>query len=103
MSTHKFEVEYAKSGRATCKQCKTKIDKDTLRIGHSQDIPAGEDGEKNYALAGTKWYKFECFKLMKGARWFKANLCKPEDASGYDNLKEEDQQRVKVGTHSKRY
>ena len=23
-------------------------------------------------------------------------LCKPEDASGYDNLKEEDQQRVKV-------
>lgn len=27
-----FKAEYAKSNRAGCKKCKSKIDKDTLRI-----------------------------------------------------------------------
>lgn len=53
---HKFEVEYAKSGRAACKACKAKIDKDAVRIGASVDVPAGDDGTKNYAMMGTKWY-----------------------------------------------
>lgn len=52
---HKFEVEYAKSNRAACKQCKAKIDKDAVRFGYSQDVPAGDDGVKNYAMGGTKW------------------------------------------------
>ena len=71
---HKFEVEYAKSNRATCKVSKTKIEKDSLRVGYSQDVPAGEDGEKNYALMGVKWIKFDYFSQFKGARWYKANL-----------------------------
>jgi len=97
--SHKFEVEYAKSGRAACKHCKTKIEKDALRFGYSQDVPAGEDGTKNYAMAGTKWYHFECFPSFKGARWMKANL--PEldgesGLSGYDNLSAADQEKVKA-------
>ena len=38
MSQHKFEVEYAKSGRAACRACKTKIEKDDIRVGYSQDL-----------------------------------------------------------------
>ena len=33
--SHKFEVEYAKSARAE-KKCKAKIEKDAVRVGHSQ-------------------------------------------------------------------
>jgi len=99
---HVFEVEYAKSGRAGCKHCKAKIDKDALRIGHKTVAQAAEDGGEDAAaranshmLESTKWYHRECFSLMKGKAWFKKNL--PENASscsGFETLKTEDQEVV---------
>jgi len=99
---HVFEVEYAKSGRATCKQCKTKIDKDALRLGHKTVAQTSGDGGEDasaraasHMMESTKWYHRECFALMKGKAWFKKNL--PENANicgGFEALKEEDQQLV---------
>ncbi|CAD7933017.1 unnamed protein product [Amoebophrya sp. A120] len=93
-SQHKFEVEYAKSARAGCKHCKGKIDKDYLRIGHSQDIPAGDDGVKNYAMMGTKWYHWDCFPKFKGQKWFQNNLCAVDDIKGLQALKPEDAKKI---------
>jgi hypothetical protein len=99
---HVFEVEYAKSGRAGCKHCKTKIDKDVLRVGHKTVAQTPEDGVEDagaraasHMLESTKWYHRECFTLMKGKAWFKKNL--PESASscsGFEMLKAEDQELV---------
>lgn len=95
MAEHKFEVEYAKSNRATCKQCKGKIDKGAIRVGHSQDAPEGDDGApKNYAAMGVKWYHLECFPKMKGDRWMKQNVCDLEGLTGLDVLNAEDQKKV---------
>lgn len=99
---HVFEVEYAKSGRAGCKHCKAKIDKDALRIGHKTIAQGGDEGAEDataraasHVLESTKWYHRECFSVMKGKVWFKKNL--PEDASccgGFEALKAEDQELV---------
>jgi len=91
---HKFQVELAKSGRAACKQCKDKIDKDTVRFGWSQDIPAGDDGVKNYAMMGTKWYHFHCFPRFKGAKWLQTNLPDLNEVTGLECLPVEDQTKV---------
>lgn len=100
--THVFEVEYAKSGRAGCKQCKAKIDKDALRVGHKIVSEGAEEGvedaaarQASHMMESTKWYHRDCFSLMKGKAWFKKNL--PESASsctGFEALKQEDQEIV---------
>jgi len=48
-------IEYAKSNRSTCKQCKVKIDKDTLRIGTSVL------GDGDYMM--TSWRHLACQKV----------------------------------------
>eukprot|EP00483_Globobulimina_turgida_P000571 UN00571 len=56
-----FSVEHAKSGRAKCKKCAEKIQKDSLRMGtHSEssdDYPSM-----------TNWFHLKCFKkkIRKG-------------------------------------
>jgi len=50
-----YSVEYAKSNRSTCKGCKVKIDKDTLRIGVSVE------GDGDYMM--TSWRHLAC--IMK--------------------------------------
>lgn len=46
-------VEYAKSGRSTCKGCNENIAKGALRLGASAHDPRGFDS--------TKWYHVACF------------------------------------------
>eukprot|EP00746_Dinoflagellata_sp_MGD_P163142 gnl/MRDRNA2_/MRDRNA2_91024_c0_seq1.p1 gnl/MRDRNA2_/MRDRNA2_91024_c0~~gnl/MRDRNA2_/MRDRNA2_91024_c0_seq1.p1 ORF type:complete len:269 (+),score=72.53 gnl/MRDRNA2_/MRDRNA2_91024_c0_seq1:86-892(+) len=99
---HVFEVEYAKSGRAACKQCKSKIDKDALRLGHKMLAQTPGEGTEDssvraasHMMESTKWYHRDCFSLMKGKAWFKKNL--PENAngcSGFEALQREDQELV---------
>jgi len=91
---HKFEVEYAKSGRAACKACKAKIDKDAVRIGASVDVPAGDDGTKNYAMMGTKWYHYHCFPQYKGQKWMQQNLCDVSEVKGFGALQPADQAQI---------
>ena len=54
------QVEYAKSGRATCRGCNSLIEKDTLRIGNILDI--------DQQLYSAKWYHLPCHQLKKNFR-----------------------------------
>jgi hypothetical protein len=92
MPSFSFEVEYAKSGRAACKKCKDKIDKDAVRVGFKADVP--EDAEGAAAHFGCSWHHFACFPQAKGASWFKKHLTAEVTAAGVDALKSEDQEAV---------
>lgn len=95
-----FEVEYARSGRATCKVCKGKIDKDALRIG----AKARADREKladvenasqiAHMMESTRWHHFQCFPKMKSKKWFAENLIDASASAGFDTLRQEDQEKV---------
>eukprot|EP00747_Dinoflagellata_sp_TGD_P126834 gnl/TRDRNA2_/TRDRNA2_174318_c2_seq1.p1 gnl/TRDRNA2_/TRDRNA2_174318_c2~~gnl/TRDRNA2_/TRDRNA2_174318_c2_seq1.p1 ORF type:complete len:254 (-),score=81.81 gnl/TRDRNA2_/TRDRNA2_174318_c2_seq1:421-1182(-) len=88
-----FEVEYAKSNRAACKQCKEKIDKGAVRLGFKQVALEGEAALDHVAEA-TKWHHAECFSKAKGIAWFKKNLCAIDQLAGTSDLKDEDRERV---------
>eukprot|EP00854_Cymbomonas_tetramitiformis_P021667 gene21667-26060_t len=70
-----YTVEYAKSGRAQCKGCKEKIDKDVARIGEHAD----NDGQ-----VFTKWFHVRCFKIPK------KNPPSDTDFGGYEDLTSDD-------------
>eukprot|EP00794_Sanderia_malayensis_P012686 gene12686-13988_t len=76
-----FRAEYAKSGRAGCKGCRTPIAKDSLRLAkmvQSQHF----DGKQ------PSWFHFNCF-FMKN---------KPKiihDIAGVDGLRWDDQEKIK--------
>ncbi|XP_063958511.1 poly [ADP-ribose] polymerase 1-like [Lytechinus pictus] len=76
-----FRVEYAKSNRASCKSCRNKIDKESLRLAKMVQSPVFDGKIPN-------WFHFHCF--------FKRN--KPEsqaDIGGFPSLRWDDQQRIK--------
>lgn len=94
MPSFSFEVEYAKSARSTCKQCKGKIDKDLVRVGFKADVP--EDAEGSAAHMGCAWHHFACFAKAKGQAWFKKHLTSDtcEKVSGLDALNNDDRNAV---------
>jgi len=94
MASFTFEVEYAKSNRATCKKCKGKIDKDVVRVGLKAAIP--EDAEGAAAHMGCSWHHFSCFPQAKGRAWFKKHLTPDvaESVEGLEALKSEDRDAV---------
>jgi len=76
-----FKAEYSKSNRAACKKCKEKIEKDVLRMAVMV---------QSYQFDGKtpNWFHYECF-------WDRA---RPKDVSevfGLENLRWEDQEKVK--------
>ncbi|XP_030854208.1 poly [ADP-ribose] polymerase 1 [Strongylocentrotus purpuratus] len=76
-----FRVEYAKSNRASCKSCRNKIDKESLRLAKMVQSPVFDGKIPN-------WFHYHCF--------FKKN--KPEsqaDIGGFPSLRWDDQQRIK--------
>ena len=48
MDESKFQAEYAKSNRSTCKGCRSLIDKDTLRLAVMVQSP-NFDGKVSYS------------------------------------------------------
>lgn len=78
-----FVAEYAKSGRASCKTCKTGIEKDCLRIGVLVQSP-------NFDGKIPMWHHFHCFLNKK-------KFSKVEDIANFDNLRFEDQKKIKDG------
>eukprot|EP00930_Biecheleria_cincta_P095233 TRINITY_DN87218_c0_g1_i1.p1 TRINITY_DN87218_c0_g1~~TRINITY_DN87218_c0_g1_i1.p1 ORF type:complete len:262 (+),score=71.34 TRINITY_DN87218_c0_g1_i1:120-905(+) len=94
MPSFSFEVEYAKSGRAACKKCKAKIDKDLVRVGFKAEVP--EDAEGAAAHMGCSWHHFSCFPEAKGKAWFKKHLTTEAESAvaGLEALKEEDRTLV---------
>lgn len=94
MPSFSFEVEYAKSGRAACKKCKEKIDKDLVRVGFKAEVP--EDAEGAAAHMGCSWHHFGCFPQAKGAAWFKKHLPEGVQVAGLDALKDSDREAVET-------
>ena len=74
-------VEYAKSNRAGCKVCKSKIEKDALRIGTSAPGPG------DYMM--TSWRHFECQKKPKA-------LSDLSQLAGLASLSADDQAKVEA-------
>uniref|UniRef100_J3L3V1 PARP-type domain-containing protein n=1 Tax=Oryza brachyantha TaxID=4533 RepID=J3L3V1_ORYBR len=76
-----ISVEYAKSGRSTCKVCSEGIAKGALRLGASARDPRGFDS--------TKWYHVACFPTSSHP------LGPVEKVKGFDSVKEEDREEVR--------
>ncbi|KAK5642117.1 hypothetical protein RI129_008284 [Pyrocoelia pectoralis] len=76
-----YKAEYAKSGRASCRSCKSTIAKDTLRLAVMVQSPMF-DGKT------PQWYHFPCF--------FKKQRPKSsDDIEHFENLRWEDQESIK--------
>lgn len=52
-----ISVEYAKSERSSCRTCKSKIDKDQVRVGILVDDDHFSTGQ------GTAWFHKNCFSF----------------------------------------
>ncbi|KAI5636400.1 poly(ADP-ribose) polymerase catalytic domain-containing protein [Phthorimaea operculella] len=76
-----FQAEYAKSGRASCKGCKQKIDQGTLRIAIMVQS-AFFDGKQ------PNWHHEECF-------FKKARAQTIADIANFNKLKNPDKERIK--------
>ncbi|XP_017099086.2 poly [ADP-ribose] polymerase isoform X1 [Drosophila bipectinata] len=83
-----FGMEYAKSGRASCRGCEQKISKDTIRIRKTV-----YDTEVGMKYGGQPlWHHLECFaQLRTELGW----LACGDNMTGFSNLKSEDQHDVK--------
>lgn len=78
-----LRVEYAKSGRSKCSNCKTAVDAGELRIGTATMMPGAE--EKSY-----KWRHIPCFTKRQLVS------CKSVDnIEGFDDLEERHQEIVR--------
>jgi hypothetical protein len=75
-------LEYSKSGRATCKGCKFKIDKDEIRIGIITEGPG------DYEMCS--WKHIHCFSLK---RKYKDTKC--DTIPGFDELSHKDRNEVR--------
>ncbi|KAJ8776324.1 hypothetical protein J1605_015622 [Eschrichtius robustus] len=78
-----YRVEYAKSGRASCKKCSESIPKDSLRMAIMVQSPMF-DGKVPH------WYHFSCF-------WKVGHSIRHPDVEvdGFSELRWDDQQKVK--------
>uniref|UniRef100_A0A7R8Z663 Poly [ADP-ribose] polymerase n=1 Tax=Timema douglasi TaxID=61478 RepID=A0A7R8Z663_TIMDO len=77
-----YRAEYAKSGRASCKSCKSPIDKDTLRLAVMVQSTM-HDGMQPH------WYHFPCF-------FGKQRPKSVGDIAHFESLRWEDQQKIKT-------
>ncbi|KAK2501028.1 hypothetical protein MC885_019094 [Smutsia gigantea] len=78
-----YRVEYAKSGRASCKKCGDSISKDSLRMAIMVQSPMF-DGKVPH------WYHFSCF-------WKVGHCIRHPDieVDGFSGLRWDDQQKIK--------
>ncbi|XP_026751130.1 poly [ADP-ribose] polymerase [Galleria mellonella] len=75
-----YQVEYAKSGRASCKGCKEKIDQGLLRIARMVQS-AFHDGKQ------PNWYHEDCF-------FTKQRPASVDEISNFNKLKSSDQKKL---------
>jgi len=85
-------VEYAKSSRSKCKNCKEQIDKGELRLAKVQE----PDAESN-APAGIPipwWHHVDCFMENRESLGVESSLT-AESFTGFSKLKKEDKDQLK--------
>lgn len=73
-------VEYAKSGRSTCKGCSENIAKGALRLGATFPDPRGYEN--------TKWYHVVCFPTSSYPLFPMSNL------KGFDSIEDHDRDKL---------
>lgn len=83
-----FGIEYAKSGRAACRGCELKINKDEVRV-----CKTVYDTEVGMKYGGQKlWHHLECFaQIRNDLGWLDTG----ENLPGYKQLKAEEKNKVK--------
>jgi len=94
MASNRYTVEYAKTGRANCKdsQCKTTIEKESLRIGKVGPNPFSDDPEDTK----TDWFHAECiFNALTRVRAGTKRIDNEDDVEGLDSLEDKDKKKVK--------
>ncbi|XP_069975958.1 poly [ADP-ribose] polymerase 1-like [Penaeus vannamei] len=77
-----YRVEYAKSGRASCKTCKGNIAKDTLRLAVMVQSPMFDGKVPN-------WYHQKCFFIKQRPKTV-------ADIGNFDSVRWEDQEKIKT-------
>ncbi|XP_055275757.1 poly [ADP-ribose] polymerase 1 [Moschus berezovskii] len=78
-----YRVEYAKSGRASCKKCKESIPKDSIRMAFMVQSPMF-DGKIPH------WHHLSCFWKVGYSVWH------PDvEVEGFSELRWDDQQKIK--------
>ena len=81
-----FRAEYARSGRAACKNCKEKIPEGELRLAVMVHSP-------RFGKKIPNWYHGNCFFQLV---FFGGNLPKAVgDISHFDSLRWDDQEEIK--------
>ncbi|KAN0029725.1 hypothetical protein ACTA71_007861 [Dictyostelium dimigraforme] len=93
MSNNTYRIEYATTGRSSCKQakCKKQIEKGNIRIGAIFPSERFEtDG------VGTDWFHPNCFfDKQKKARKTTKKVDDIDDLIGFDDLSKSDQKSIK--------
>lgn len=74
-----WKVEYAKSGRSTCRSCNKKIAKDAVRLGE----PSYFQGHVSY-----KWHHEDCANYI--------TIQSIENLEGLEDLEKEDKERIEA-------
>jgi len=83
-----YKVEYASSGRSTCKITQNPIPKDALRIGEMKQA-------QNFDGTYPEWYSFKSFiKNKKMVEKFQKNA-RTHQIIGLSSLRPEDQKQIK--------
>ncbi|EGC37015.1 hypothetical protein DICPUDRAFT_87156 [Dictyostelium purpureum] len=92
MSNNTYRVEYAGSGRSSCKhsKCKKQIEKTSLRIGKLYPSDRFEtDGQ------AIDWFHPNCFfEKQKNARKTTKKVDEIDDLEGFDDIKKSDQKLI---------
>lgn len=77
----KYQAEYAKSSRSTCRACKNTISMGSLRMGALVQSHTF-DGKMTF------WYHYNCF-------FKKSKILQTGDIKNFDGLKFEDQEKIR--------
>ncbi|XP_047111311.1 DNA ligase 3 isoform X3 [Schistocerca piceifrons] len=88
MEDKKFFVDRAKSGRATCRKCKQKLEAGGLRIAKAGHNPFGPGLMK-------LWHHVPCmFEVFAKQRASTARINSPDDVAGWSDLDEDDRNHI---------
>jgi len=94
MADNRYSIEYAKTGRSSCKNssCKSNIEKGSLRMGKIGKNPFSDDAEDTK----TDWFHCDCiFDALTRARSATKKIDSVDDLEGFEELKDSDKQLVR--------
>lgn len=89
MSANKFACDYARLGTSSCKKCKQKLDKGSLRLAKLSPSPFSEDGDMKM------YYHPKClFETFLRARATTKVIEEPDDVEGFQDLNDSDKDLI---------